>query len=93
MGKLKYNLVFFFRHESFIKTLLLAVQETNRACGQLVIKYPRNSFMFVPRSLVSKIDFSKSVRSGKAEFSPPHPHSYPKSNTAEQYLLNFNVKL
>lgn len=52
---------------SFIKTLLLAVQETNRACGQLVIKYPRNSFMFVPRSLVSKIDFSKSVRSGKAE--------------------------
>lgn len=80
-------------HESFIKTLLLAVQETNRACGQLVIKYPRNSFMFVPRSLVSKTDFSKSERSWKTEFSPPHPHSYPKLDNAEQYLSNFKVKL
>ena len=80
-------------HESFIKTLLLAVQETNRACGQLVIKYPRNSFMFVPRSLVSKTDFSKSERSWKTEFSQPHPHSYPKLDNAEQYLSNFKVKL
>lgn len=49
--------IFFKMRECFIKTLLLAVQEANRACRQLVIKYPGNSFMPVPRSLVSKTDF------------------------------------
>ena len=85
-----HNLCFPKVHECFRKTVLLACQEADRERGRFVINYLRNSFMSVPRSLVSRTHCE--ILEDRI-LPPADPPSYPKLSDAGQYFANFNVRM